>query len=364
MAFGDGACADQADAEVAIFGGAWAIGERGSGDGEIGGERIVGGVRGHLSEKRNRAFFASAGGGSIDDLLADSSDLGVEWAEFEVAPVDGVEEILDGVFEGWSDVIDGNGVAFGGGVGLDAEFGGVIGDADRASGSTEDKAAEGLGLENPGIGEGPPAGFDFGETVGVAADGHAVFIDFEWRGFIGDASDLEGFATALEPSADRGTVAGVIEKRTTAESLLVEPASGFHFWGGSLGDFVGEMIEWSTIATVMVKISELADQAFIEETLGGDVTWEPTNWPIDGEDFSLGVLGGDHGVGIGEGSGEGFFDENMDAEFGDFLSPEGVFSGGWTKDDQIRLSGFQAGAVVGEETIGGDGKIFGGGGHP
>ena len=364
MAFGDGACADQANAELAIFGGAWAIGQRGSGDGEIGGERIAGVFGRHLPEKWNRPFFPSAAGGGVDDLLADSGDLGVKWAEFEVATVDGVEEILDGVFEGWSDAIDGNGVAFGGGVGLDAEFGGVIGDADRASRATEDKAAEGLGLENPGIGEGPPAGFDFGETVGVAADGHAVFIDFEWGGFIGDASDLEGFATALEPSADRGAVAGVIEERTTAESLLVEPASGFHFWGGNLGDFVSEMIKWATIAAVMMEIGEIADQAFIEETLGGDVTGEPANRPIDGEDFSLGVLSGDHGIGVGEGSGERFFDENMDTELGDFLSPEGVFSGSWAKDHQIRLGGFQAGAVVGEETVSGDRKIFGSGGHP
>ncbi|MFM1945197.1 MAG: hypothetical protein RI897_4179 [Verrucomicrobiota bacterium] len=120
-----------------------------------------------------------AEGGGVYDLLADTGDFGGERAFwFQVIP-EAMDHVLDGVLEGWGDGVDGEVMTFGVLLILDSDGGFVVVAGDGAGGAFEDEAAFGLGLVGPGVGERAPAGFELGESRGVACDGDAMFIDFE-----------------------------------------------------------------------------------------------------------------------------------------------------------------------------------------
>ncbi len=301
--------------------------------------------------------------GGVGDLLAEAGDFDGERANQRGAGFEVVEDVLDGVAVGGGGGFDGDGVAFRVGAGLDPEGFGVVVAGDRAFGAGEDEAALGLGLMGPGVGEGAPAGFGFAETEGVAEDGDGVFIDFEAVGDVPGAGDFQGGAAVEMPGTESGAVAHVVEEGATALRGAVEPTGGFFGRGGFGVDFIGAVVERASIAAVVVEAGDFADEAFLDEAVGGLLAGDPDEGPVDDELFAGGSHGGDHGVGFGEGGGEGFFHEDVDAMGGDLLDPVAVSGGGGTEDDEVGLGLFEAGVGVGEDLGVAEAEVLLGAGH-
>lgn len=265
--------------------------------------------------------------GGVGDLLAEAGDFEGERANQRGAGFEVVEDVLDGVAVGGGGGFDGDGVAFGVGAGLDPESFGVVVAGEGAFGAGEDEAALGLGLMGPGVGEGAPAGFGFAEAEGVAEDGDSVLVHFEAIGDVPGAGDFQGGVAVEMPGAESGAVAHVVEEGATALRGAVEPTGGFFDRGGFGVDFIGAVVEGTAVAAVVVEAGDFADEAFLDEAVGGLLAGNPDEGPVDDEFLAGRGHGGDHGIGFGEGGGEGFFHEDVDTMGGDFLDPFAVGGG-------------------------------------
>lgn len=279
------------------------------------------------ADQRQGAFLLGALVGGVGDLLAEAGDFEGEGADEGGAGFEVVEDVLDGVAVGSGGGFDGDGVAFGVGAGLDPEGFGVVVAGDRAFSAGEDEAALGLGLMGPGISEGAPTGFGFAEAEWVAEDGDGVFVDFEAVGDVPGACYFQGGAAVEVPGADGGAVAHVVEEGPATEGSAVEPTGGFFDRGGFGVDLIGAVVKGAAVAAVVVEAGDLADEAFLDEAVGGLLAGNPDEGPVDDEFLTGGGHGGDHGIGFGEGGGEGFFHEDVDTVGGDFLDPVAVGGG-------------------------------------
>jgi hypothetical protein len=320
------------------------------------------GIRGS-GEEREGLFFLGGEEGGVGDLLADAGDGGGEGALDGGVGLEAVDEVGDGVVVRGLEIGGGDGFAAGMTFGLEADGGFVVVGAEGALGAFKDEAAFGLGLVCPWIGEGAPAGFEFGEAAIVSGDGDAVFVDFEAGGLVDHGGDFEGSFAVVIPGAEGGAVSEVIEERAPPLGLFVEPGGVFFFGSGFVFDFIGAVVEGATVAIVVVDFGELADAAFADELVGFDVGRDPAEGPVDGELFAGGVHGGDHAIGVGEGGGERFFDEDMDLVGGDFHGPFGVAGGGGAEDDEVGLGFGEAGIGVGEDLGFGEVEVLDGAAH-
>lgn len=265
--------------------------------------------------------------------------------------------MLDGIAVRGEDGIDRDLVAFRAGAGLDADGGFVVVARNGAVGAFEDETALGLGLVGPGIGEGAPAGFAFAEAEAVADDGDGVLVHLQPGGFVPDAGDFQRGPAAEVPGAEGGAVAHVVEQGAPALRLAVKPAGGFFGGAGFFFDLVGAVVKRAAIAAVVVEFADFADEAFLDEAVGGLLAGIPDEGPVDGEELAVGLHGGDHGIGLGQRSGEGFLHDDVGAKWGDLGNPVAVIRSGGTEDDDVGLRLLHAGAVVGEDLGIGEAEI-------
>ncbi len=117
------------------------------------------------------------------------------------------------------------------------------------------------------------------------------------------------------------------------------------------------MVERAAIAAVVVEFADFADESFLDEAVGGLLAGIPDERPVDGEELAVRLHGGDHGIGLGQRSGEGFLHDDVGAKRGDLGDPVAVIGGGGTEDDDVRLRLLHAGAVVGEDLGVGEAEI-------
>src|SRR6185369_9404986 len=169
-----------------------------------------------------------------------------------------------------------------------------------------------LGLDGPGIAEGSPAGFEFGEAMGVAGDDDAVFVHFQAGRFIDGGGDFEWSSATLVPCAQGCAVAEVIEEGASAVSLFVKPGLGL--FAGDLGGgffvFIGTMPEGAAVAAEMPDVGDFANLYARDEFVGFAMGGDPLERPVDHEALT-GTHRGNHGIGFLEGGGERFLDHDV-----------------------------------------------------
>ena len=97
------------------------------------------------------------------------------------------------------------------------------------------------------------------------------------------------------------------------------------------------MIERTAVAVIEVNLDHVADDAFVDQPLGGHVRRIPAQRPVDGEPHPRLLDSRKHPVGVGERSGERLFEQDVDAERGDLLDHVRMPRGRRTEDGEIRM---------------------------
>src|SRR5262245_10778512 len=164
-----------------------------------------------------------------------------------------VEQILDRVLMGRSGLGCCDQMRFGLPAGLDRDVIVVVVVADGSLGARDDESASGLRLNSPRIGEGAPTGLKLRQPVCVARNNDAMLVHFKTGWFINDGGDFQRTTSVLVPRCKGGSIAEVIEQRTAAMRLLVEPRVWF-LRRDLISRFlilVRAMPEWSAIASEM-----------------------------------------------------------------------------------------------------------------
>ena len=116
------------------------------------------------------------------------------------------------------------------------------------------------------------------------------------------------------------------------------------------------MPERATVTAEVPHVQHLADDALLDELVGFSVRTHPLERPVDHEG-PVRWHGADHGVGLLEGTGERFFDDDVCAEGGDFFDPLAVLGGGGAEDDDVWGGLCETLRVVGEDALFGDSEF-------
>ncbi len=178
-----------------------------------------------------------------------------------------------------------DGVWTGAATGLDRDELVVVVAGHRAFGAGDDKAAAGLRLDFPRIGEGSPTGFELREAVGITGYDDCVLVYFESGWAVDDGGDLERAAAALKPSSEGGSVAEIIEEGASSLVFLVEPRVWFCgvdlFAGESL--FVGAMPEGATVSAEVPYVQDFTDDALLNELMRFSMGPDPLQGPVNHE---------------------------------------------------------------------------------
>jgi len=116
------------------------------------------------------------------------------------------------------------------------------------------------------------------------------------------------------------------------------------------------VVERAAVAVVVVHFDDVADETFLNQAMGGDVTFHPAKRPVDHQFFAGGLHCGDHPVGFGQGIGEGFLNEEMGVEGSDAFHPQAMVRRRRAQDHEVGPGLLQAGSVVGENLGVGEGE--------
>lgn len=180
-----------------------------------------------------------------------------------------------------------------------------------------------------------------------------MLVDLDAGRLIDDARHFDGLLAVEEPGAERHAIAQIVEKAAAARGALVPPGAGLgrlHLFRRYL-HLVGKMIEGAPIAVIIMHLDDIADSAFIDEPLGGDMAGIPGKRPVDGELALCLGHGRDHAVGFRYRSRERLLDQHMDLVPGDTLDMIGMLGRRRTDDGEIRLALLETLVEIGEDTI-------------
>ncbi len=216
------------------------------------------------------------------------------------AGLQAVHEVLDRVLEGWLQHVYRHHFAGRVSAGLHADRRLVVVRTDRPLRAHDHKAALGLRLVRPRVGEGAPARLELGQALGVARQRDAVLVNFETGRFIDHRHHLDRFIATVIPCPQRHAVTEIVKQRAAALIATVEPALGFAR-GRRLRrhlDFVRHVIEGTAIAVVVMHLDHLTDHAFIDQPFAGDVRRIPGQGPVDDHLLARRRHRRDHAIGF------------------------------------------------------------------
>jgi hypothetical protein len=100
-----------------------------------------------------------------------------------------------------------------------------------------------------------------------------------------------------------------------------------------------------------VHLDHVADQAFVDQSLGRDMRRVPGDRPIDGQPASRPVHGCQHPARVADARRKRLFHKDVQSMRRDLFDGVGVLSGRRTHDREISLGAGQAGLQVGEDAL-------------
>ena len=192
-----------------------------------------------------------------------------------------------------------------------------------------------------------------------------MLIDLDPRCLVHHAGHFDGRLAVHIPGAERRAVAEVIEERSTTRRLLVPPAVGLlplHLLRADL-DLAGQVIERAAIAVVEMHLDQIADQALVDQPLGGHMAFDPPQRPVDRHLLARPFHRRDHRARIGGRGREGFFDKDVHPVRGEPLRHRRVIGGRRAEERHVVRPGGHAGVKIGEDGGLGDGMRLDGGLH-
>src|ERR1700722_12437328 len=112
-----------------------------------------------------------------------------------------------------------------------------------------------------------------------------MLVDLQVGGPVNDCRNLVWCTPAEIPSAEGDAVAKIVEQAAAAEGLLVPPRAFLllrdflwaHFY------LVGDVIERTAIAVVVMNLDDTPDGALVRQSLSGEVARIPGKRPVDGD---------------------------------------------------------------------------------
>src|SRR6218665_398435 len=208
--------------------------------------------------------------------------------------------------------------------------------------SDDNEPAARLRLVGPRIGEGSPARLQRREATRGRRDDDRLLVHLSARSNVRACGDLRGEFTAAEPGAQSCAVAEVVEERAAAAFLLVPPrrATGLSVECPLGLPLVVHVVEWPTVAVVVVDLAYAADETLVDQSLCGPMRWIPGERPVHGEE-DIGRGGGlDHAISIFKRGCERFFEDDVDTLAREVIDPLGMLAGGRTDDRDVGSATF------------------------